>query len=278
MNTEPPTGDELQQMLVSMKQDVLARAHATRPAPRRRGRRAGIVIGVIAVLGIGATSGGVALGMIPQPFAAAPAPSPAPSEPTVTPSESSAPVVERPTTAPPQTPAPTSTRPPYALDDPSTWTISGDEVGPVAIGGATAAETDDMLPAYREDHGGELCMQGTGSAWHRDGAPDLVIWSRDDRVIGVVVWNPDPGDSTPLRGPTTAAGIGVGSTLDEFRAAYPQGVRAPSTGDVPSAATPDSYTVWTAETGSGPVVFHVGADGTHITSIDSGEDVFGGCD
>ena len=98
MNTEPPTGDELQQMLVSMKQDVLSRAPATRPAPRRRGRRAGIVIGVIAVLGIGATSGGVALGMIPQPFAAAPAPSPSSTTvvPSETPSESSAPVVERP--------------------------------------------------------------------------------------------------------------------------------------------------------------------------------------
>ena len=106
MNTEPPTGDDLQQMLVSMKREVLTRADQQRPAPRRRGRRAGIVIGVIAVLGIGATSGGVALGMIPQPFAAAPAPSPSATTvvPSETPTPSSAPVVSEPTS----TPTPTS--------------------------------------------------------------------------------------------------------------------------------------------------------------------------
>lgn len=107
MNTEPPTGDDLEQMLVSMKRTVLTRAAEPRSQPRRRGRRAGIVIGVIAVLGIGATSGGVALGMIPQPFAAAPAPNPSATavEPSGTPSESSAPVVERPTVTPTATPA-----------------------------------------------------------------------------------------------------------------------------------------------------------------------------
>ncbi|WIB59607.1 hypothetical protein DEJ13_14345 [Curtobacterium sp. MCLR17_007] len=109
MNTEPPTGDDLQQMLVSMKREVLTRADQQRPAPRRRGRRAGIVIGVIAVLGIGATSGGVALGMIPQPFAAAPAPSPSATTvaPSETPTPSSAPVVSEPTSTPSSTPSPT---------------------------------------------------------------------------------------------------------------------------------------------------------------------------
>lgn len=278
MNTEPPTGDELQQMLVAMKQEVLTRAGEHRPLPGRRGRRAGIVIGVIAVLGIGAASGGVALGMIPQPFAAAPAQTTAPSEPAATPSGSSAPVVDRQTTAPSPTASPSSTRKPFALDDPSTWTISGDEVGPVAIGGATADETDDLVPAYHEDPGGEVCMQGVGTAWRRDGAPDLVIWSRDGRVVGVVAWSADRDAAQPLPGPTTAAGIGVGSTLDELRAAYPQIVREPSSGNQPTAATPDSYTTWTAETDSGAIVFHVGADGTHIGSVESGEQVDGVCD
>ncbi|WP_420365380.1 hypothetical protein AAEP80_17935 [Curtobacterium sp. L3-7] len=100
MNTEPPQGDDLQQMLVTMKHNVLARAELDRPAPGRRGHRAGIVIGIIAVLGIGVGSGAVALGMVPQPFTAAPAPSPTVTEPTQTPTKSSAPVVNEPTTTP----------------------------------------------------------------------------------------------------------------------------------------------------------------------------------
>jgi hypothetical protein len=108
MNTEPPTGDDLQRMLVSMKQTVLDRAEDRRPAPRRRGRRAGIVIGVIALLGIGATSGGVALGMIPQPFtASAPAPTTEPSEPVMPSAPESAPVQETPEPAPTPTATPT---------------------------------------------------------------------------------------------------------------------------------------------------------------------------
>jgi hypothetical protein len=109
MNTEPPTGDDLQRMLVTMKQSVLDRAEARKPAPRRRGRRAGVVIGVIALLGLGATSGGVALGMIPQPFAAAPAPvsTPSPTEPAAPSTPAAAPVQETPD--PVQTPTATAT-------------------------------------------------------------------------------------------------------------------------------------------------------------------------
>jgi hypothetical protein len=110
MNTEPPTGDELQRMLVSMKQTVLDRAEDRRPAPRRRGRRAGIAIGVIALLGLGATSGGVALGMIPQPFtASAPAPAPSPTEPAMPSTPATAPVRETPDPVPTPTPTPTPT-------------------------------------------------------------------------------------------------------------------------------------------------------------------------
>ncbi|WIB13446.1 hypothetical protein [Curtobacterium sp. MCPF17_052] len=88
-----------------MKQTVLDRAEDRRPAPHRRGRRAGIAIGVIALLGLGATSGGVALGMIPQPFtASAPAPAPSPSEPAMPSTPASAPVQETPDPVPTPTP------------------------------------------------------------------------------------------------------------------------------------------------------------------------------
>ncbi|PZE64051.1 hypothetical protein DEI83_12765 [Curtobacterium sp. MCBD17_021] len=97
-------------MLVSMKQTVLDRAEDRHPAPRRRGRRAGIVIGVIALLGLGATSGGVALGMIPQPFtASAPAPTPSATVPVMPSTPAAAPVQDVPDPTPTPTPTPTST-------------------------------------------------------------------------------------------------------------------------------------------------------------------------
>lgn len=109
MNTEPPTGDDLQRMLVTMKQTVLDSAADRKPAPRWRGRRAGIAIGVIALLGLGATSGGVALGMIPQPFAAVPAPTttPGPTEPAAPSTPAAAPVRETPDPVPTATITPT---------------------------------------------------------------------------------------------------------------------------------------------------------------------------
>ncbi len=122
MNTEPPVGDELQRMLVSMKQHVLERAESR---PRRR-RLTGIAIGVVSVLLLGAAGGGVALGLIPTSLTAEPTPT-ATSTPEQTASEtpSGAPVIGRPTPRPTPTSTPTSTRAPYSVADPSTWTISG---------------------------------------------------------------------------------------------------------------------------------------------------------
>ncbi|ROP61147.1 hypothetical protein EDF24_1313 [Curtobacterium sp. PhB130] len=108
MNTEPPEGDDLQRMLVSMKHEVLTRVDRQRPLPRRRGRHVGIVIGVIAVLGIGVGSGAVALGLVPQPFeAAAPAPSSTPTEPPAPSTPAAAPIENSPSVTP--TPASTNT-------------------------------------------------------------------------------------------------------------------------------------------------------------------------
>ncbi|ROQ41071.1 hypothetical protein EDF46_0438 [Frondihabitans sp. PhB188] len=99
MNTEPPTGDDLNRMLVSMKQNVLEGAVA-HPVKRRR-RNWGIALGVIAFLGLGAASGGVALGLVPSPFTAS-----APVAPVT-----SAPPAPSPTatTAPPPQPSKTAT-------------------------------------------------------------------------------------------------------------------------------------------------------------------------
>lgn len=105
MNTEPPEGDELQRMLVSMKRNVLDRAA---PRPKRRRGRSGLVIGVVALLAVGTATGAVALTLSQQdePVASpvqTQEPEPAPSATTPT----SAPITATPTPRPTPTTAPT---------------------------------------------------------------------------------------------------------------------------------------------------------------------------
>lgn len=104
MNTEPPEGDELQRMLVAMKQTVLERAT---PRPKRHRRRTGVVVGVVALLALGTATGAVALTLSQQdrPVAAPvqtqePVPAPTATTPT------SAPITATPVPLP--TPGPTS--------------------------------------------------------------------------------------------------------------------------------------------------------------------------
>lgn len=100
MNTEPPEGDDLHRMLVSMKQDVLERATAH---PKRRRVRPGIVVGIVGLLAIGTATGAVALSLSQsdEPVAApvqTQQPEPAPTATTPT----SAPITASPTPRPTQ--------------------------------------------------------------------------------------------------------------------------------------------------------------------------------
>lgn len=80
MDTEPPTGDDLAKMIVTIKENTLRRAVVE---PSRRSRfRFGLVAGVVAVLAVGTASGALALGLVPQPFAA-PAPAVSPTQSVV---------------------------------------------------------------------------------------------------------------------------------------------------------------------------------------------------
>ena len=256
MNTEPPEGDDLQRMLVSMKQNVLERAT---PRPKRHGRRAGIAIGVVGVLLLGAAGGGVALGLIPTSITADPVPTATPTaEPTPTETPSGAPVVGRPT--PTATTSPTSTRPPYALSDPSTWTISGSEVGPIALGGAVADELDDVADVYTGKVEG-VCPNPNVSNFHRDGSADLTVVAEAGRVWGVSIsaWT-----DLDVIAPTTAEGLGIGSTVAELRAAYPD------LAFVRSDYFPDpdaSNAMWTIERNGFHITFQTGSDPTIVSSV-----------
>jgi hypothetical protein len=262
MNTEPPTGDDLHRMLVTMKQSVLDRAEDRKPAPRRRGRRAGIAIGVIALLGLGATGGGVALGMIPQPFAAAPAPvsTPSPTEPAARSTPAAAPVQE----TPDPTPTPTPTKRAFALDDPSTWTISGSEVGPIALGGDLASESDDLESAYRLLPT-EGCTEGT---WTRAGSTTIQLgWQTTTsnptvKSVTSVLLAAEGGATpfAPLPGPRTATGISVGSTFEQVRGAYPKLAHVN-----PGINGPGS--LWETTLADGVLRFQLGEDGDHVNAI-----------
>lgn len=215
MDTEPPEGDDLQRMLVPMKRHVLEHA-----APRRsrRGRNTGIALGVVGVLLLGAAGGGVALGLIPTSLTAerpTPTSPPAP-EPTTTETPSGAPVVGRPTPVP--TPTPTSTRPVYALSDPSTWTISGSEVGPIAFGGDRTAELDDLAATFRTLGPDEVCPDPNVVYLERQGL-QLIVAGLDGTVQSIQLSADYEDPDAPA--PTTAEGLGLGSTLAELRATYP---------------------------------------------------------
>lgn len=262
MNTEPPEGDDLQRMLVSMKQDVLARAEERHQASRRRGRRAGIVIGVVAVLGIGLASGGVALGMIPQPFAAAPASTPSPTGPAAPSTPASAPIENTPVV----TPTPTPSRPAFALDDPDTWTISPTEVGPLLVGGRTDAEVAPLPALYTKQPENECPASGT-SFWDRADSPQLtVVTGAGDSVSGIAVGFTGV-TSDAVAGPTTAAGAGVGTTLDELRALYPGLENIPRYGDQAGSPTDGPLSLWLVTEDTGTITFQLGDDAEHVTMV-----------
>lgn len=262
MDTEPPTGDELTQLLVSMKRQVLAAAPPRPAARKRRIGRTGIAIGVVALLGLGAASGAVALGMVPAPFTAAPAPAPTATPlPTTSTEPSSAAVT--PSFRPTPSSSPTPTRAAYAADDATTWTISGSEMGPVAVGGQTAAETDDLDAAFSPLPGTGCTPEGV---WGGPDGVEVQVVSDDARTVSsiVVSWPADTDAPGPVPGPTTVRGIGVGATLDELQAAYPD-LRNDSPG------FEGQWSMWSTDTPDGPVRFQIGP-GTHIKKIWIGTD------
>ncbi|MCS6563467.1 MULTISPECIES: hypothetical protein [Curtobacterium] len=111
MNTEPPQGDDLQRMLVSMKQNVLERAT---PRPKRRRVRPGIALGIVGLLAVGTATGAVALTLSQQntdPVAAPTQTQQAEPSPSAT-TPSSAPITGAPIPKPTPTPTPAPPTPP----------------------------------------------------------------------------------------------------------------------------------------------------------------------
>jgi hypothetical protein len=242
-------------MLVSMKQHVLEHAG---PRPRRR-RRVGLVVGVVSVLLLGAAGGSVALGLIPTADTAAPAPvAPSTPEPSLSETPTGEPVVDQAT----PTPTPTApTRAPYSSTYPSTWTITGAEVGPLALGGPVDGELDDLTPAFTREVQ-EVCSDDI-SSWRAEGVPRLTVVAGGGVVRGVALGLGAPSDGPG--GPTTAEGLGVGSLLADVQAAYPDLEQIDATeGSAPADGT---FARWTIRRDGAYVTFITGQDPTRIGMV-----------
>jgi hypothetical protein len=266
MNSEPPTGDDLQRMLVSMKRNVME--HADDRHPKRRGHRTGIVVAAVALLALGTASGAVALAVVPQVQQAAPAPSATaePAAPASTPA--SAPVVE----TPDPTPSPTATGParrPYDPADPGTWTITGTEVGPVALGGAAAGELDDVDRVYERQPNSEPCRAEDITFFDRPGHGALTVLNRDGTVAAVLVLRPTGSDPVTAaavdENPSTPEGMGIGSSLAELRQTYPD--LAVSGSYSTDGTTDGPYSFWTIERDGRYVSFQLDGTGERVESI-----------
>lgn len=266
MRSGPPVGDDLQRMLVSMKQNVLERAEPR----RRRGRRVGIVIAVIALLAVGTAGGGVALGLIPTSPGAAPVSTPEPTEPDRTFTPSSAPVVITPDPTPTSTPTPT--RPPYSATDWSTWTISADAVGPATLGSPSGADDAALRGAFTpapplvDDTGAVIypfgCPNPNARIWDGPGGAGVVEVVAGGSVDTVIIQTGQGDAPTEQTGPTTVEGIGLGSTLDEVRAAYPNLVQTRT-----DAAGGVRDTFWAVQEGARYIVFRIPDQGTRVASV-----------
>jgi hypothetical protein len=177
------------------------------------------------------------------------------STPTATPTDdAAADPAGTPTASAGATGAAGPSAPAFALEDPTTWTVSGDEVGPIALGGAVAGEVDDLRVAY-ERSGSECPASPDTTSWIRSGAPGLTVQARDGRVTGVDISAAGP-DSTVEGGPTTAAGTGIGTSLEDLQAAYPE-LQYGGTSDEDRGRG----SFWSIRSGSRYITSVLGADG-----------------
>jgi len=166
-------------------------------------RRTAVTVLVAAAVAFGA-SGCVA----PAP---APTPAPTTAVPTATPTTTPAP-------SPSPTSSPTAAGPAYAPDDPSTWIIDFDGVGPVKLG-ETIDEVVASIPVA-----GESCRPGVvqffgSSIVAMGGSADADAPSGGDAPVLLAIVG-QTTYATPGY-PSTAAGITIGSTIAEVEAAYP---------------------------------------------------------
>ncbi|MCS5517966.1 hypothetical protein [Curtobacterium flaccumfaciens] len=171
-------------------------------------------------------------------------------------------------TATPEAPADTGTPTPtapatdtaFSLSDPATWTISSDEVGPIALGGAVQGEIDDLADAYTRST--DACPASPETTfWERADTPGLIVIPRDGKVAGVTIGGVG-SDEVTTNSPETDAGIGIGAPLTEVRSAYPD---LQYTGTYGEEQGP--YSMWRVQADGRYMTFQLGTDGATVAAI-----------
>ncbi|MFK4730689.1 hypothetical protein ROT00_13445 [Agromyces mediolanus] len=140
------------------------------------------------------------------------------SEPEPTPSPTATP-----TPTPSSTPTPTPTETEAAPDpaDPSGWLISADGIGPIERGAPYPEAISSLTDLYSVEPSG-LCPELVYLK-HPEKAELLVIRSEDGASVYRVWAFSSARDAGGLRnGGATDAGIGLGATVEELQAAYPE--------------------------------------------------------
>lgn len=246
MRTDPPTGDELARMLVSMRGEVMRAAlqDAPDPTPARTSTRARVTAVAVALVGllvVGGAGAALAAGIIPNPFEEPPAPV-VTATPTPTPSPSPTPTPS----AAPATPTPAPETIPDPLD-PGTWVVDYDSVADLALGdpltpwGSAAGLQPNPSPID--------CPSGFYTIPDFEAkTPEvsMALVQLDARAVPVA----DPvfsyaqfsvrfgaADGPLSSSPSTPAGIRLGSSEEDLLAAYPDIVMTTSKYDDTTGST-----------------------------------------
>ncbi|MCS5716814.1 hypothetical protein N1027_01545 [Herbiconiux sp. CPCC 205763] len=144
--------------------------------------------------------------------APAPAPTPSPAPTTATPSPSSASPTSPPTPTPSATPG-IQPSPAFSADDPGTWLIDFDGIGPLQLG-TSLTDIETALPGAPD-----VCRPGVDGFF----GGTVVAVANDATAPLQLAISQSIGPSADPAGayPATSEGIAVGSTVDDLLATYP---------------------------------------------------------
>lgn len=129
------------------------------------------------------------------------------------------------TSAPPVEPSPTP-EPSTDLDDPASWTVTHQGIGPVELDGDFAATLSELPEAWENDD--HCSWAAWWNAEDQSYSVDFVrgTESEDEPIVLVSASAAEP--VTPGVGPRTDDGLGIGSTKDEVRMQHPDAAEGQS--------------------------------------------------
>lgn len=138
------------------------------------------------------------------------------------PTPSTSPPESLPSTSAPE-PLPSATPTPTEAES-SSWGVDFDGVGAFRVDALVVDMASAVVPPYTVEPAG--CPNPATTILRSDSHP--TVWLQDragtGRVDVVAVGGDVPGDPREAQSPHTESGVGIGSSLDQVQAAYPDGL------------------------------------------------------